>query len=105
MRSLVLLLALSACAVQRPVWGGDPGVQAMCEQPGAHSFTHQGETRTFTVHYVDRLPCIGARGKGCIVGKAIYVINGGQRDCSETMAHELSHGFGLDFVDRPHITQ
>ncbi|MEP0203145.1 MAG: hypothetical protein ABJ084_02280 [Halioglobus sp.] len=80
----------------------------MCEQPGTYAFTHQGNTKEFSIHLVDHLdiPKIcgiahdGNIARACIINNVdIYVAPG--NSCPDSMAHELSHGFGLHFVDRP----
>ena len=109
MRYLILLL-LSGCTIQYPVWLGDEGVAEMCESEGVHSFTHEGEKRAFHVSFVQPEDmyaiCGDARNgkpaRACIINNAdIYVTPG--VNCPKSMAHELSHGFGMHFVDRPTI--
>ncbi len=84
-----------------PIWLGDPGVAQMCEQAGPHAFTHRGETRVFTVHHLSWEGVnefCGARA--CIVNKKdIYVSKG--VTCTRSMAHELSHGMGVRYMDWP----
>ena len=93
-----------------PVWFGDPGVEEMCQQSGVQQYTHRGETKEFNVHLTSREDmydiCGNARNgkpaRACIQNNYdIYVTPGMM--CSHSMAHELSHGFGMHFVDRPVI--
>ncbi|MEP4148316.1 MAG: hypothetical protein ABJL54_13950 [Halioglobus sp.] len=99
------VLLLSGCTISYPVWLGDKGVSQMCEESGTYEFTHNQMTREFAVHLVDengiRLACgYGRDAAACIVnGYDIYVSPG--VICPKQMAHELSHGFGLHYVDRP----
>ena len=85
----------------------------MCEQSGIHTYTHEGVTKEFNVHLTEQDAMydicgmtrtgsgIDARtvpANACILNNHdIYVTPG--RTCPKSMAHELSHGFGMDFVD------
>jgi len=106
MKYLALLL-LTGCAINYPVWVGDEGLAHMCERPGEYQYTHMGETKTFNLHFVADLPksCEDAGAyRGCIINRQdIYLTNGNTVTCTTTLAHELSHGFGMDFVDRHHV--
>ncbi len=105
---------LTACSsIQYPVWLGDNGVEEMCESDGTYSFTHLGVTKEFEVKLVNEAEIFKACGPGrgihdtlsikaCILGgKKIFVQPGNL--CPKFMAHELSHGFGMHFVDRPQV--
>lgn len=107
-KSLLPIIFLSGCTIQYPVWLGHADISQMCEQSGIYNFTHHGDTKEFSVHLVDRIdiPKIcgiahdGNIAQACIINNFdIYVAPG--RGCPNSMAHELSHGFGLHFVDRP----
>jgi len=94
-----LLLALT---ILYPVWLGDEGVSEMCEASGIYEYTHQGETKEFEVHLTSQADmstyCTNGPAQACIVDDYdIYVTPG--VTCTRSMAHELSHGFGMDFVD------
>ena len=108
MRYLILLL-LSGCTIQYPVWLGDEGVAEMCQGTGVYDYTHEGVTKQFTVTLMDWRDiqdfCTNLTGrpaKACISGGYfIYAPEG--MFCEKSMAHELSHGFGMHFFDRPVI--
>jgi hypothetical protein len=72
----------------------------MCET-GSHSYTYRGVTKEFNVVVTDDITEHCPPGAiACIYkGTDIYVPRG--VNCSKRMAHELNHGFGLHFVDRP----
>lgn len=104
----VAFLLLSGCTISYPIWLGDKGVSTMCEESGTYDFTHNQMTKEFAVHLVDEQALRVACGSGregrfvaaCIVnGYDIYVSPGVV--CPQQMAHELNHGFGLHYVDRP----
>ena len=106
--NIASLLLLSGCTISYPVWQGDKGISQMCEKSGTYDFTHNQMTREFAVHLVSeqeiRFACgFGRDGRvaaACIVnGYDIYVSRG--VICPIQVAHELNHGFGLHFVDRP----
>jgi len=111
--SITLVFAvvfLSGCTLQYPVWLGQGEINTMCTQSGLHNVDHDGVTRNFYVHLVDHqeikeicgIAHNGNFAQACIVDNFdIYVPLG--RNCPVSMAHELSHGFGLHFVDRPRV--
>ena len=109
MRCALIVLLLTGCSIVRPVWMGDEGVSEMCESTGVYDFTHEGVTKQFTVILMDWRDvqdfCTNLTGrpaKACISGGYfIYAPEG--MFCEKSMAHELSHGFGMHFVDRPVI--
>ena len=116
-RLLIGLFFASACilsgcsSISYPVWLGDNGVEQMCESDGLYAYSHLGVTKQFEVHLVDAQGISEHCGQGmhqgnqieaCILGnKKIFVKPGNK--CASHMAHELSHGFGLHFVDRPTV--
>ncbi len=109
---LFFALLLTACSsIDYPVWLGDNGVGRMCESDGTYSFTHLGVTKEFEVNLVNESKIYETCGSGlhngysvqaCILNnKRIFVKPGNL--CAKHMAHELSHGFGMHFVDRPQV--
>ena len=105
MRYLILLILTGCSHIKYPVWLGDPGIAEMCESTGVYDFTHRGETKQFTVVLMDWRDVMdfctnmtGVPSKGCIIDNYfIYAPEG--KLCATTMAHEVSHGFGMDFID------
>jgi len=110
--SLVLVLLASGCSsISYPVWLGDEGVAQMCEHEGTFSYTHLGVTKQFEVNLVDTEGLYEACGKGqhygnpvlaCILNSERIFVTPGNA-CPKHMAHELSHGFGMHFVDLPTV--
>ena len=112
MLSFVAACLLSGfSSMSYPVWQGDEGVAKMCESDGTFSYTHLGVTKQFEVHLVDSQAISetcgeylhrGSEIQACILsGSKIFVTPG--NGCQRHMAHELSHGFGMHFVDRPSV--
>ncbi|MEP6388487.1 MAG: hypothetical protein ABJ056_01070 [Halioglobus sp.] len=112
--SLFAACIMSGCSsISYPVWLGDDGVAEMCESDGLYSYTHVGETKEFEVHLVDSQGISENCGKfldggrdirACILfDRNIFVTPG--PTCQKDMAHELSHGFGMHFVDRPLVNR
>ena len=106
------LSIMTGCAVSYPVWLGDSGVSELCSESGISNFTHNGVTRPFNVNLVDDTEILencghdryGAPAVACIInGFNIYVQPGAL--CAKHMAHELNHGFGLHYVDRPRVNR
>jgi len=107
------LMATGCSTIDYPIWLGDQNVAEMCESDGRYSFTHGGITKQFEVNLVDPRGVSEACEKGpsqglhrgddilaCIVNSEQIFVSPGN-SCPSHMAHELSHGFGLHFVDRP----
>jgi hypothetical protein len=95
MRYLILLL-LTSCAINTPFWG--PDVEHLCE-PGTYTVTHDNQTRTFTVNVLPPDDVWGKCGaSACVFSRRdIYVPEG--RTCGKSLAHEMSHVWGYDWVD------
>ena len=110
--SLILVFLASGCSsISYPVWLGVEGVARMCEHEGKFSYTHLGVTKQFEVNLVDAEGLSEACGKGqhngspvqaCILNNERIFATPGNA-CPMHMAHELSHGFGMHFVDRPTV--
>jgi len=107
---LFSLIISTGCTVSRPLWLGDAGISEMCKESGAFEFAHNGVTRQFFVNLVEDGEILkhcghdryGQPPVACIVnGYDIYVTPG--NSCTKHMAHELNHGFGLHYVDRPRV--
>lgn len=105
---IISVLFLTGCSIQYPVWLGDEGVARMCMQSGIYDYTHNGVTKQFSVQITDPLDMYKACGtsrdgrhaQACIIDNYTIFATPG-RNCTKSMAHELSHGFGMHFVDRP----
>jgi hypothetical protein len=108
---LLVLVSITACGITlvKPVWFGDDGIAEMCTG-GQHQYTYEGQTKTFNVHLTQPQDiyeiCGEARygtgpAQACIIGLDIYTPPG--VNCPKHVAHELNHGFGNHFVDRPRI--
>ncbi len=105
MRILALILLLSGCALNTPISQFDAGVSDLCDG-GEQSYTHGGVTKTFTVYPLDSTDDIythcGPDAKACLImGEVMYVPSG--PGCAKSVAHELNHGFGNHWVDRPKV--
>lgn len=102
-----LLLLLMGCTLSTPVTHiNNPAVYDMCETPGRYLYTHEGETKSVNVHFVTRenmsLYCDKPHWAhhspiACTNRYDIWVTP--SVNCPKSMAHELSHVFGMDHID------
>ena len=83
----------------------------MCKSSGVHEYTHEGVTKEFHVNLTSTDKIFDICGystytdrpaRACILDRYYIYVTPGLM-CPNSMAHELSHGFGMDFVDRPMI--
>ena len=101
---------MTGCVVSQPVWLGDSGVAELCIESGTSNFTHNGVTRSFKVNLVDDSGILencghdrsGVPAVACIISSFDIYVQPGVL-CAKHMAHELNHGFGLHYVDRPRV--
>ena len=101
---------MTGCVISQPVWLDDSGVAELCSESGTFSFTHNGVTRPFKVNLVDDKEIFescghdryGQPAAACIINSYDIYVKPGIL-CPRHMAHELSHGFGLHYVDRPRV--
>ena len=104
MRYLLLLLLLTGCTLNTPISQFDAGITELCTD-GQHEYTHEGDTVRFYVHTTEDTDQIfnwcGPDASACIRGQDVYVPAG--RSCPSSMAHELNHLFGNDWVDMPRV--
>jgi len=103
MKTIILVLLLSGCTLMVPVWRGDVSSDQCTD--GVHSFTHEGITKEYVLYRVSQdkmMSVCGSYTRGCTLGRRdVYILE--NIDCKATLAHELNHVFGYDWVDRPKI--
>jgi hypothetical protein len=88
---LLLVVLLSGCTINYPIWHGDLS-QPLCVQGPSE---YQGVP--YDLHIGPEMPCSDALA--CIVDNYdIYIPHDG-RGCTKHLAHELNHLVGNHFVD------
>ncbi len=104
MRVFLLVILLGGCTLNTPISQFDSGIAEICTD-GKNSYTHEGNTRQFTVLTSDDPDQIynwcGPDAQACTNGLTVWLPSG--PTCPSAAAHEMNHLFDQHYVDGPSV--